>query len=249
MRVKQSITKLGKKLRICCPFLFCLGVRKEALHFFTASGQRQTYWKCSQLPEDTGMFWVKLILYSGLGSPSFPVILTHHISFGCISLSSLYPSTLCRVQFWELQWTGRFLVILPVHIICCWKGLELVKIGRHAILHELMAIAFISNGFKGHPSNANWIYITPVQWIGSHGKDFATNTSCSGAKLKAAVRNQSHVLQDMIQTQKKKMIPAWKIYNVKVSLGFMLSPDVAVGMCLYISFATWKKVASNYILR
>lgn len=155
--------------------------------------------------------------------------------------------SLCSVQFWELQWTGRFLVILPVHIICCWKALELVKIGRHAILHELMPITFISNGFKDHPSNANWIYITPMQWIGSYWKDLATHISCSAAKLKAAVRNQSNVLQDTIKTQNKKMIPAWKIYNIKVSLGFMLSPDVAVGMCLYISFATWKMVAPNYI--
>lgn len=143
----------------------------------------------------------------------------------------------------------RFLVILPVHIICCWKAFELVKIGRHAILHELMPIAFILNGFRGHSSNANWIYITPVQWIGSHWKDFAMNISWSAAKLKAAIRNWSNVLQEVIQTQNRKTILAWKIYNIKVSLGFMLSPDAGIGMCLYISLATWKTVAPNYILR
>lgn len=111
------------------------------------------------------------------------------------------------------------------------------------------AHCFYLTWFKGHPSNANWIYITPVQWIGSYWKDFATNIFCSAAKLRAAVRNRSNVLQDTIQTQNRNMILVWKIHSIKVSLGFMPSPDVAVGMCLCISFSTWKMVAPNFMLR
>lgn len=141
----------------------------------------------------------------------------------CLSLSS--------VQFWELQWTGRLLVLLPVHIVCCSETLELEEIRSHIILHEPMPTAFNSNSFKGHPSNANWICMTPVQWVGSHWKGFATKTICTAAELKAAVRNQSNILQDTAQTQKTKMVSAWKIHNIKISSSFILSSDITVGMC------------------
>lgn len=65
---------------------------ERSASFLVASGQRQTYWRCSQLPEVSRMLWFKLLLYSGLGSPTCLVIFIHRISFGCISLRSLYPS-------------------------------------------------------------------------------------------------------------------------------------------------------------
>lgn len=149
--------------------------------------------------------------------------------------------SLSSVQFWELQCTGRLLVLLPVHIVYCWEALELEEIRSHVILHESMPIAFNSSGFKGHPSNANWICMTPIQRIGSHWKDFATKIICIAAELKAAVRNQSNILQDTVQTQNKNVIHAWKIYNIKVSSGFTLSPDVTVGMCFVHKLCHRKK--------
>lgn len=71
-----------------------------------------------------------------------------------------------------------------------------------------MPIAFNSNGFKGYPSNTNWICMTPVQWNGSHCKDFANKIICIAAELKGTVRNQSNILQDIVQTQNKKIDPA-----------------------------------------
>lgn len=85
----QSWSK--KIIHLLSIFILSWCVERSA-SFLTASEQRQTSWRCSQLPEDTRMFWVKLMLYSGLGSPTFPVISIHHISFGCISLWSLNPS-------------------------------------------------------------------------------------------------------------------------------------------------------------
>lgn len=241
VRVKHSIRSLlsWENDAFAVHFFLSLCLERSA-SFLVASGQRPAGGAPSSL-KFWGCFGLNSYCTYRLGFTYFPShIYTLHFFWLCFSAVTISLS-LSSVQFWELQWTGRLLALLPVHTVCCWKALELEKTRYHIILHEPMPIAFNSNGFKGHPSNANWICMTPAQWIGSHWKDFDTKIICIVAELKAAVRNESNILQDTVQIQNKKMVPAWKIYIIKLSPGFMLSPDVTVGMCFVHQLCHRKK--------
>lgn len=109
-------------------FLFGLSVWKEVLHFLLhLDKDRPTggapnslkFGGCFALNSRSAQTCVHLLFQSYLHT----ALLWLHFSVATISLYLVQ-------KFWEVQYTGRPLVLLPVHIGYCWEAPELEEVHR-----------------------------------------------------------------------------------------------------------------------